>query len=129
MTTTQPAADEPVTVLVRRRVRAGHERAVEAWTAEATALCARYAGFLGANVIAPPRAEHGEYTSIFRFDSYAHLQAWEASEDHSAALARAATFTEGAVQLRTLSSLESWCRFSHSLSRSHASTEALFHAQ
>ena len=109
MTTTPPAADEPVTVLVRRRVRAGHQRAFEAWTAETTALCARYAGFLGANVIAPaPGAEHGMYTAIFRFDNYAHMQAWEASEDHRAALARAAAFTEGAVQRQTLSGLESW---------------------
>jgi heme-degrading monooxygenase HmoA len=68
----------PVTVTVARRVTPGHEAEFERWAAGLTAEAARFAGFLGAGLLSPGRPG-GAWHVVYRFDTAAHLTAWEES--------------------------------------------------
>ncbi|MCF8487465.1 MAG: antibiotic biosynthesis monooxygenase [Rhodobacteraceae bacterium] len=99
---------QPVTVIVRRTVKPGHEAAYEAWLDRLTAaVAAEFPGYMGAEFHRP--ANTGDaYRSIFRFDSLAHLEAFEASELRARMLAEAAPlFAADAVWAR-MTGLEFW---------------------
>jgi antibiotic biosynthesis monooxygenase (ABM) superfamily enzyme len=98
---------EPVTVVVRRKVRPGREAAYEAWLSRLTEGAARdFAGYLGAEFHRP--GADGVYRSVFRFDSLAHLDAFERSEFRARMLAEGADlFAEGAAWER-VTGLEFW---------------------
>lgn len=68
---------DPVTIVVRRKVRPGREKDYEAWLERLTREAAeRFPGYLGAEFHRPASAD-GEYRSVFRFDSLEHLDAFE----------------------------------------------------
>ena len=70
---------DPVTVIVRRRIKPGSEAAYEDWLHRLNRDVAGSPGFLGTQIHKPARP--GEpYVSVFRFDTLNHLEAFEASE-------------------------------------------------
>lgn len=73
-------SNDPVTLMVARRVARGRYRAFSAWLDEGRGLAAGFDGFLGSGVLAPPPGDD-EYQIIFRFRDESTLAAWE----HSAA--------------------------------------------
>ncbi|HVG61906.1 MAG TPA: antibiotic biosynthesis monooxygenase [Hyalangium sp.] len=101
-------ADGPVTVIVNRRVKPGTEKWFEEWLHGITAEVSTVPGYLGVNVIRPPNAATGDYVLIFRFDTYAHLRAWEESPIRAEWLARAEQFTIGKLHMRRVTGLEYW---------------------
>ena len=80
MNAPSPSDQDPVTLTVSRRVKRGREAEYEAWLKGINQAAASFPGFCGVNVIRPSSNGQGEYVSIFRFDSYANLKAWEESE-------------------------------------------------
>ena len=102
------SAEGPVTIIVNRRVKPGTEARFEEWLRGVTAEAMRMPGHLGVNVIRPPSAAAGDYVLIFRFDTYAHLQAWEDSPARAEWLARATEFTVGEARIRKVTGLEYW---------------------
>jgi antibiotic biosynthesis monooxygenase (ABM) superfamily enzyme len=76
----QPGSEGQVTVSISRKVIAGRERDYEQWISGVINAAASYPGHLGTSVLRPSAATNDEYVSIYRFDSYAHCQAWEQSE-------------------------------------------------
>ena len=72
---TQSVTDPAATVIIGQRVRAGSERAFEAWQKEMNREASKYPGFIAAE-INPPTAVQRDWVVIFRFDSIAHVQAW-----------------------------------------------------
>jgi antibiotic biosynthesis monooxygenase (ABM) superfamily enzyme len=61
---------EPVTVVVTRRVRPGHESDYEHWLHRINKEATAFSGYLGTEVHPPaPDAAVREYTNVFRFDS------------------------------------------------------------
>jgi antibiotic biosynthesis monooxygenase (ABM) superfamily enzyme len=74
----------PVTVIVTRRVRRGREQEYEAWLKGILGAARAFPGFLGVNVIRPSGGADCEYVTILRFDSQAHLKAWEDSPERRA---------------------------------------------
>ena len=98
---------EPVTVVVRRTVRAGRERDCEAWLERLLKDAASLPGFLGTNVIRPTAGSR-EYTSIFRFDTVENLRRFEESDLRRRALAAVSDFVEGDALWEKLSGLELW---------------------
>ncbi len=89
MSTPAAAGDRAVTIVATRRVRRGHEAAYEAALEALLRDATVFAGYRGTEVQRPtPGAATPTYTSVFRFDSVAHLQAFD----------------------RTLPDLETWCR-------------------
>lgn len=80
MSAASPLDQDPVTLTVSRRVKRGREADYEAWLKGINQAAASFPGFRGVNIIRPSNQAQGEYVSIFQFDSYAHLKAWEESE-------------------------------------------------
>jgi uncharacterized protein len=71
-------ADEPVTVLVARRVRPGMEVEFERWASELTRAASGFDGFLGAGLLRPGHV--GElWHVVYRFASSGELARWEHS--------------------------------------------------
>ncbi|PLL11569.1 antibiotic biosynthesis monooxygenase [Tabrizicola sp. TH137] len=99
---------EAVTILVRRRVRPGREAAYESWLARLTEGAARdFPGYVGAEFHRP--AAPGEaYRSLFRFDSLAHLEAFERSAFRARMLEEGADLFAADAVWDRMTGLEFW---------------------
>jgi antibiotic biosynthesis monooxygenase (ABM) superfamily enzyme len=102
-----PAPASPVTVVVTRRVKAGHEDAYEAWLRSLFERSRALPGYVGAEVHRPPAGSR-EYTSVFRFTSVETLRAFEGSELRRQALAEVVPHVEADAVWSTLTGLELW---------------------
>jgi uncharacterized protein len=96
----------PVTVTVARRVAPGREEEFERWADELTGASARFPGFLGAGLLRPGRLGE-DWHVVYRFDSPAHLEAWERSPVRAALLDAAQHFME-TTAVNRMSGLETW---------------------
>jgi antibiotic biosynthesis monooxygenase (ABM) superfamily enzyme len=101
---------EPVTVVITRRVKAGHEAAYEDWLRRLQAESRSLAGYLGATVQRPAAgaAAPREYTSVIRFAGLAALRAFERSELRARYLAEVEPHVEAAAAWTELTGLEFW---------------------
>ncbi|EWS65345.1 Antibiotic biosynthesis monooxygenase [Hydrogenophaga sp. T4] len=100
-----------VTVLVTRRVKAGHESAFELASSDMTAAASTFPGYLGGQLVRPDVEFSGEnpalYHVVFAFDTDEHLQGWQQSPTRSLGLAAIAPHIEGQT-LRQVSGLGHW---------------------
>src|SRR5437667_10737226 len=78
--TVSPDPSGSVTICVTQRVKSGREQDFEKWLQGIARTAEQFAGHQGINII-QPTAHSQEYTYIFRFDSYEHLQKWETSAE------------------------------------------------
>jgi uncharacterized protein len=99
---------EPVTTVVTRRVKPGHEAFYEQFLEGIIAAASRFPGQLGVEVFRPESAAAGEYRIVYRFDTQEHLQAWLDSDEHAAWLERAEPHVIGPMTTQFLTGLESW---------------------
>lgn len=99
--------DGAVTVVVTRRVKAGHEAAYEDWLRRLQAEARSLPGYLGATVQRPAPGQR-DYTSVIRFDSLEHLRAFEASEMRARHLAAVVPHVEADAVWQRLTGLEFW---------------------
>ena len=98
---------EPVTIVVRRKVRPGREAAYEAWLKRLTEGAARdFPGYLGADFHRP--GPDGTYRSVFRFDSLANLEAFERSDFRATMLAEGAELFAADAAWERMTGLEFW---------------------
>ncbi|MBD1204667.1 MAG: antibiotic biosynthesis monooxygenase [Rhodobacteraceae bacterium] len=99
---------EAVTILVRRRVKPGREADYESWLSRLTEGAARdFPGYLGAEFHRP--AAPGEaYRSLFRFDSLAHLEAFETSAFRARMLEEGADLFAADAIWDRMTGLEFW---------------------
>lgn len=98
---------DPISLVVRRRIRPGREAEFEALLAEAIGLLARLPGHRGTGVIRPAPGER-EYTLLSRFDTFTSAAAWELSPERSEWLARVAPLVDGQVSFEKQPGLEFW---------------------
>jgi antibiotic biosynthesis monooxygenase (ABM) superfamily enzyme len=99
---------DPVTIVVRRKVKQGRERDYEAWLERLTrGVAGKFQGYLGTEIHRPGNAD-GEYRSIFRFDSLEHLDAFERSDFRARMLAEATSFFAADATWERLTGLEFW---------------------
>lgn len=100
-----------VTVLVTRRVKAGHEAAFEQASSDMTAAARAFPGYLGGQLVRPDAEGSSDdaslYHVVFAFDTQAHLQGWQQSPTRSLALAAIAPHIETQT-LRQVSGLGHW---------------------
>lgn len=100
--------DEPVTVLVRRRVKPGMEASYEGWLARLTEGVGRdFPGYLGAE-FHRPSGPGGEYRSVFRFADLAALERFEASDFRARMLEEGAPLFAADAGWERLTGLEFW---------------------
>ncbi len=102
------AADQPVTVVITRRVKAGCEAAYEAWLARLQEDARPLPGYLGVTTHRPAPAGPREYVSAIRFKRLEDLRAFEASALRREALARVAGLVEADAVWQTMTGLEFW---------------------
>jgi hypothetical protein len=99
---------DPVTIVVRRRVRPGCETDYEAWLERLTrGAAAQFKGYLGTE-FHRPASPGGEYRSVFRFDSVDHLDAFERSDFRAGMLAEAAPLFTADAAWERMTGLEFW---------------------
>lgn len=103
------AADaDPVTIVIRRRVRPGHEADYEDWLRRMQAEARTLRGYLGATVQRPGPASAREYTTVIRFAGLDALRAFESSEMRSRYLAEVVPHVEADAAWQRLTGLEFW---------------------
>lgn len=99
---------DPITIVVRRRVKPGREKDYEAWLTRLTQGAAQqFSGYLGAEFHRGATAG-GEYRSVFRFDSLEHLDAFERSDYRARMLEEAAPLIAGNAVWERMTGLEFW---------------------
>jgi antibiotic biosynthesis monooxygenase (ABM) superfamily enzyme len=102
-------ATGPVTTTVTRRVKPGHEAAYEAFLAGISGAAQGFPGYLGIEIFRPtPGGQGGEYRTVYRFDSAAHLRGWLDSPERAAWLQRAEPHVAGPMRTQFLTGLEGW---------------------
>ena len=101
-------ADGPVTTTVTRQIKPGHEAAYEAFLEGISDAARAFLGYLGVEIFRPAPGQGGEYRTVYRFDSVAHLHAWLDSAEHAAWLQRAGPHVAGPARTQVLTGLESW---------------------
>jgi uncharacterized protein len=100
--------DVPVTVVVTRVVKPGHEAEFEQWQEKIIQESAKLEGHLGVNVIRPKDPANPEYVTIFKFDHYSNLKRWLDSEVRRRLLAESRAFAPEDPKVQILTGLESW---------------------
>lgn len=110
-------AEQAVTVLISRRVKAGHEAAFERITEQIMAAAAAFPGYLGAQLVHPgddPGVHDILYHVVLAFDTQEHLEAWQNSAERAAGLAASSPYIEGqgSTTMRPVSGLALWFRAS-----------------
>jgi uncharacterized protein len=103
-----PDLEGPVTTTVTRRVKPGHEAAYEAFLVGIIGAARAFSGYLGVEVFRPAPGQGGEYRTVYRFDSVAHLRGWLESAERAAWLARAEPHVAGPMRTQVLTGLEGW---------------------
>jgi antibiotic biosynthesis monooxygenase (ABM) superfamily enzyme len=106
-------AEQAVTALVSRRVKPGCEQKFEQVTAQLLQVAARAPGYLGSHLMHPGEETDVDdtlYHVVIAFDSQAHLDAWQVSEERALGLAASAPYVEGISALRNVSGLALWFR-------------------
>jgi uncharacterized protein len=98
----------PVTTMVTRKVKPGHEAFYELFLEGIIAAASRFPGHLGVEVFRPESGSGGEYRIVYRFDTGEHLRAWRESDEHAAWLERAEPHVVGPMRTQFLTGLESW---------------------
>jgi len=100
-------SEQPVTVLVTRRVKEGREGEFEAFLERLREEAAKYAGYQGVTIIPPP-APSREYVVVYRFDSADHLRAWQTSQARRSLIAESTELAEAAPEQRELFGTDGW---------------------
>jgi antibiotic biosynthesis monooxygenase (ABM) superfamily enzyme len=101
------APQGPVTVVARRRVRAGREAEYEAWLTRLQEAARDLPGYLGAEVQRPGPGTR-DYVSVFRFDMLENLEAFEVSDLRRDAMAEVAPLSEADAVWDRTTGFEVW---------------------
>ncbi|MEU8681802.1 antibiotic biosynthesis monooxygenase [Streptomyces sp. NPDC048611] len=106
---TQPP-DPLVTVVVTHRVHPDHVDAFLAWQRHMTEQESTFEGFRGTELFRPVEGLQDEWTTLYRFDSAEHLDAWLTSGRRREVLKEGAKFHD--FRMRTIdNSFGSWFAF------------------
>ncbi|MGW0700351.1 antibiotic biosynthesis monooxygenase [Streptomyces sp. NPDC002867] len=106
---TQPA-DPLVTVVVSHRVHPDHVDEFLDWQGRMSREESNFEGFRGTEVFRPIEGLQDEWTTLYRFDSAEHLDAWLTSTERREVLAEGEKFND--FKLRTIdNSFGSWFAF------------------
>ena len=101
-------ADEPITVVLSRRVRPGREAEFEGVLARVAREALKFPGHQGVSVLRPVPGGRSIYTIVVHFRSKREWEAWEASPIRAQLLAEAEKLSEGGLEVRQVSGLEGW---------------------
>ena len=98
---------DPVSLVIRRRIRPGKEAEYEALLAEGIALLARMPGHRGTGIVRPAAGDR-EYTLMARFDDVDSAAAWEHSSQRQEWLGRMEAVVDEHVSFERQPGLDFW---------------------
>jgi uncharacterized protein len=101
------AKDQPVTAIVRRRIKPGAERGFESLMQEFMTFVLRHPGHLGINVIRPS-AGSSEYTVLDRFATEADRRRFTASREYGEWMSRLREVSEAEPDIDEMGGLTFW---------------------
>ncbi len=96
-----------VTEIIFSKVKAGREDAYREWTTRIQAAQAKYPGYCGM-YLQPPQEKGGLWTTILRFDSEVHLEAWMNAAERKQLLLESKAFIEHEALSRLATSFPGW---------------------
>lgn len=85
----EPSHPLPVTVIVSRRPKPGHEADLVTWAEGISGAAAQFDGHLGRAIYPPQAPDRDELVLVFSFDTAEHLAVWENSAERQQWLERA----------------------------------------
>ena len=96
-----------VTQVIFSSIKPGMEGQYRAWVVKVQRAQAKYPGYRG-NYLQPPAAPGGHWTTLLRYDSQEHLDAWLAAPERAQLLEEAKVFIEQEEHLRLATSFPGW---------------------
>jgi uncharacterized protein len=101
----QPATN--VTQVILSQVKPGMEDEYRAWAARIQQAQSQYQGYRGM-YLQPPGFNGGHWTTLLRFDTTEHLEAWLAAPERTKFLREAKAFIENEELMRLATSFPGW---------------------
>ena len=98
----------PVTVAFTRAIRPGKVKEFEDCVAGISEAASHFEGYLGTNVIRPYGGARPEYTVVVRYETPAHLKAWEDAPVRLEWVSRLDDLTLGEMTQARIGGLEYW---------------------
>lgn len=104
----EDTVNEAATLVVRHRVKAGHERQYEAWLRRIIDTASRYAGHMGIDVFRSHSDGLPLFTCVLHFSCKLHLQNWLDSSDRQALITEVKPLLADGDQIEVSSAREFW---------------------
>jgi antibiotic biosynthesis monooxygenase (ABM) superfamily enzyme len=101
----QPGSN--VTEVVLSKIRSGMDDTYREWAVRIQAAQARYPGYRGM-YLQPPAEKDGLWTTIIRFDTAEHLEAWMEAPERAELLTESQAFIEHEQLMRLATSFPGW---------------------
>ena len=108
MNATATVDEQPITVVVRRRVKSGREAEFEAAMREFIGFALASPGHLDIHVIRPAGSEPADYTVVDKFETAEARRVFRESPAYEAWMQRLKALTEGDPQIEEMGGLASW---------------------
>jgi len=99
--------DSNVTEVIFSKIKSGKEDDYREWAARMQAAQARYPGYQG-TFLQPPEEKGGFWTTIMRFDSATHLEAWMNAPERREMLRESKDFIEHEQLTRLATAFPGW---------------------
>jgi uncharacterized protein len=96
-----------VTEVIFSKIKPGMDSTYREWAVRIQAAQARYAGYQGM-YLQPPTEKDGLWTTIIRFDTSEHLQAWMDAPERAGLLSESKAFIEQEQLMRLATSFPGW---------------------
>jgi uncharacterized protein len=100
--------DTNVTQVILSKIKPGREEAYREWSTRIQHAQAQYPGYRGTYIQPPSSGETGNWTTMLRYDTSAHLEAWLASPERAELLRESKAFIENEELLRLRTSFPGW---------------------
>ncbi|HEY7067124.1 MAG TPA: antibiotic biosynthesis monooxygenase [Chloroflexota bacterium] len=105
---TGPKLAAPVTAVISMRVKPGQEAAFQEWQRRIAAVEATFDGFSGYRLEPPVPGVQDDWTTMIRFDSDAHLDAWLNSAQRQQLLTETPRFSDEFHTRKVRTGFDSW---------------------
>src|SRR5665213_1593281 len=103
---TQPGTN--VTQVVLSKIKPGMEAAYREWCVRIQQAQAKYPGYRGTYLQPPSSSQDGRWTTMLRYDTSAHLDAWLAAPERAELLQESKAFIENEELMRLGTSFPGW---------------------
>ncbi len=100
--------DTNVTQVIVSKIKPGMEDAYREWSVRIQQAQAKYPGYRGTYIQPPSSSEAGNWTTMLRYDTSVHLEAWLAAPERAELLQESKAFIENEELMRLRTSFPGW---------------------